>query len=125
MDLGEWFTRGTARVAVMLYLLALSLRLLADGRRNWQASARWSWTVGGIAYLLHVICAFQYYHDWSHAAAYTATARQTAAVVGWDWGGGLYANYVFTVVWLADILSWWRSRDRYATQPRGRAFLVQ
>ena len=35
------------------------------------------------------------------------TARQTAAVYGVAWGGGVYVNYLFVGVWLAELL-WWR-----------------
>jgi len=58
-------------------------------------------------FLAHVLCAFGYYHHWSHAAAYHETALQTAALTGWHWGGGLYFNYVFSVAWPADVLWWW------------------
>lgn len=121
----EFLTLWTVRLAVLLYVLALCLRLLATGRRQRWAAARLAWTVGCVAYLIHVACAFQFYHHWSHAAAYTATAQQTAEVVGWDWGGGLYVSYVFSLVWLADVVWWWRGLERYETQPRAVAWTVQ
>jgi hypothetical protein len=55
----------------------------------------------------HVVCAFAFFHEWSHRQAYAHTAAQTHDVVGWDWGGGLYFNYLFTVVWIADVTAWW------------------
>ncbi|OYV93053.1 MAG: hypothetical protein B7Z73_03955 [Planctomycetia bacterium 21-64-5] len=75
-------------------------------RQRW---ARLAWTLGCLCYLAHVACAFHFYHGWSHAAAYRHTAERTAAVAGWSWGGGVYFNYVFTAVWLADTLWWWRT----------------
>ena len=88
MDPGEALTRWTVRVAVALYVAALALR----GVAHRPAAARLAWTAGLIAFLLHVGCAFHFYHGWSHRAAYEATARQTADTVGLAWGGGLYVN---------------------------------
>lgn len=82
------------------------------------AAARLAWSGGCLAFLLHVGCAFRFYHHWSHADAYETTARRTADVVGWSWGGGLYANYAFTLVWLADVACWWRGLDEYELRPR-------
>src|SRR5262245_10761780 len=102
MSAGELTTLWTVRLALALYVLALALRIGA-WKRPRPDLARLSWTVGCLAFLLHVGCAFQFYHHWSHRAAYEATARQTAEVVGLDWGGGLYANYAFAAVWVADV----------------------
>jgi hypothetical protein len=82
--------------------------------RRWQA--RWLWTVGCLLYLVHVVCACAFFHDWSHDRAYAHTAEQTLEVVGWNWGGGLYFNYLFTVVWFADVVWHWcriDNGDRY------------
>jgi hypothetical protein len=125
MDSGEALTRWAVRVALALYVLALAVRVTAAGRRPWLAAARLAWTAGCAAYLLHVACAFAYYHHWSHAEAYEATARRTEEVVGLSWGGGLYANYIFTVVWLADVAWWWWGLDRYEARPRGVEWAVQ
>lgn len=70
-------------------------------------TARLAWTAGCGLYLLHVLSAFALVHHWSHVAAYEHTADRTAAVVGWRWGGGLYINYAFTLLWLADTTAWW------------------
>ena len=59
--------------------------------------------------VLHIVIALGHYHHWSHDAAVAETARQTAAVYGLAWGGGVYVNYVFVAVWLAE-LSYWRAR---------------
>ncbi len=119
MDTGELLTRWTGRIAMALYIASLASRTF---------SPRWSrlaWTAGCGLYLLHVVCAFEYYHHWSHAEAYASTARQTAATVGLDWGGGLYANYAFTLVWLADAVWWWRGMESYHARPRWIEWAVQ
>ncbi len=125
MDTGELLTRWTVRLALALYVLGLVLRWSAGGRRSWLAGARLAWTAGCLAFLLHVGCAFHFYHHWSHADAYAATARGTVAVVGWDWGGGLYANYAFGLVWLADVVWWWRGLEVYDTRRRAVEWMLQ
>ena len=81
------------------YVVAL-MRMARSGR-NW-------WTAGLILFLAHTACAFHYFHGWSHAAAYDSTALQTSTATGLDWGGGLWANYLFAVVWAAHAIAWWR-----------------
>lgn len=62
---------------------------------------------------VHVVLAFAGPHGWSHAAAVRETARQTAAVYGVNWGGGIYVNYVFVAAWWIEGL-WWRAApERY------------
>ena len=125
MDLGESLTRGTALAALALYAVGLALRIAARGRRERLAAARAFWTAGCAVFLVHVACAFEFIHHWSHAAAYEATARETFAVVGWNWGGGLYANYAFTLVWVLDAAWWWGGIDRYAARSRWIEWCVQ
>jgi hypothetical protein len=87
--------------------------------------ARLSWTLGCLAFLIHVACAFGFYHHWSHADAYSKTAQRTAELVGLSWGGGLYANYAFALVWVADAAWWWRGLTRYEARTRGIELAVQ
>lgn len=105
MDLTLW----TIRVAAALYVVAMAAWL--TGREEF---SRGAWTAACGFYLAHVAAAFQLHHHWSHSAAYEETARQTFEVFGMRWGGGLYFNYVFTVIWLADALLWWLGRRRLA-----------
>jgi hypothetical protein len=89
-------------------------------------AARLAWTAACVFYLAHVAAAFQFQHHWSHAAAYAATARQTAEVFGIDWGGGLYFNYIFTMVWVVDATWWWRAGiERYRARRPWIARAVQ
>ncbi|HET6325960.1 MAG TPA: hypothetical protein VFG04_14885 [Planctomycetaceae bacterium] len=106
--MGELLIAWSARVVVAFYLLRLAADvLIADPvrRDRW---ARWAWTVGFAIYLVHVAFAFQFLHHWSHAAAVEHAARRTFEVVGFEFGAGLYFNYVFTLLWLADVVLWWR-----------------
>lgn len=108
-------TRWTIRIALALYVAALAARPATRLRR-------WAWTLGCLFYLAHVGAAFQFYHHWSHAAAYRHTARRTAEVVGLNWGGGLYWNYAFTVVWLADVVWMWVWPESYRSRWRGAIY---
>lgn len=109
---GELLTRWTVRIAVALYIAGLATR------------SRLAWTAGCGFYLLHVACAFAYYHHWSHDDAYASTARQTYDAVGLDWGGGLYLNYAFTLVWLGDVVWWWIAPTQYQQRPRALSWLI-
>ncbi len=53
------------------------------------------------------------YYQWSHAVALEATARDTLDVVGRETGVGLYLNYLMGLVWLADVIWWWRNPQSY------------
>jgi hypothetical protein len=118
MDTGELLTRWTVRLAVALYVASLALR-------RWPRWRRLAWTLGCGCYLLHVAFAFEYYHHWSHDEAYASTARQTAEVTGLDWGAGLYVNYAFTLIWLADVAWWWVAPASYASRPRWLEWSIQ
>jgi hypothetical protein len=116
MNASEWITRLTALGAVTMY----GASLLVDrpqGPLAERRAARWLWTAGAVIYVVHVVCAFALMHDWSHAAAYRHTAARTAELVGLDWGGGLYLNHVFTVVWIGDALWWWLRPASYQARP--------
>ena len=104
---GEVLTKLTIWIAVAGYFAGAALYALARGRRGWDSLARTAWTAACAALLAHVACAFHFQHGWSHAAAYSDTARQTAEVFGLDWGGGLYVNYALLVGWVADVGWWW------------------
>lgn len=94
-------------IALLAWLAGPASALIGRGDARWQATARWLWTVGCLAYLVHVAAAFHVAHGWSHAAAYAATARDTAAATGFESGFGLWLNYLFTALWLADGAWWW------------------
>jgi len=119
MGAGELLTRVSIWVALGSCTLSAASGWLARKLPRWLFLARSAWTAGCIAYLVHVISAFNYYHDWSHAAAYRETARRTAEVCGVPWGGGLFINYAFTIAWIIDVVWWWKS-ERY----RRRSWLL-
>ena len=118
---GELLTRWTVRVALALYVAALALRMMGGSGRV----ARLAWSTGCMFFVVHVACAFQFYHHWSHDAAFAETARQTLEVTGLNWGSGIFANYAFTVLWLADAACWWADARSYLTRSRWIEWAVQ
>ena len=115
MEYLELLTRWTVRVALVAYVLFL-VHVLRRGRLD--RAARAAWTIGCAAMLVHVFCAFHFIHQWSHAEAYEITARRTAEVIGVSFGGGVFVNHVFLLVWTADVLWWWIRPAGYLSRPR-------
>ena len=107
MSSGEFLTRSTIWVSILAYTIGSIVFALAHGRISFDRWARLAWTIGCAALVAHFICAFDFYHGWSHESAYADTARQTAEVIRINWGGGLFINYAVALVWLADVVWWW------------------
>ncbi|OAI54874.1 hypothetical protein AYO44_14080 [Planctomycetaceae bacterium SCGC AG-212-F19] len=93
---GDLLLRTTIWLALLAYTATLALQLLGRSDRL----ARMLWTLGCVAYLLHVAAAFHFVHGWSHAEA----MRHTGDVGGYP--EGIYVNHLFTLLWTADALSW-------------------
>lgn len=120
MPIGLMLTRATAIVAVGFFTLALVLRARARSSADperMRVQARAAWSIGCAIFVVHVACAFHFVHGWSHGAAYEATARETFEKTGWNSGSGLWLNYLFAALWVADVLWWWRGTDRYEARP--------
>ena len=153
-------TRWMIRLAMMLYVAALALRVASirrerrqgdkgkgrQGEKGFAPSSstpclplspspgldeprteplqRTLWSLACLLAWAHVLLAFAEHHHWSHAAAYTHTASETAKKVGIDWGGGIYFNYLFLAVWSADTIWWWRRPASYLARPRGISICV-
>jgi len=82
MNRGELLTRLTVWLALCAYAWGAALLLVAKGRAPVLAGARWAWTAGCGFFVVHVVCAFAFFHVWSHDAAYRETARQTEGMTG-------------------------------------------
>jgi hypothetical protein len=95
--------------------VALGLFVVAElGKQRFsrrRAVPDWAWLAsfsGASLCTLHIAIAFAGRHGWSHEAAVRETARQTAAVYGISWGGGVYVNYLFVAAWFTEAW-WWRT----------------
>lgn len=108
IPVSEIAIRTTAVVAVLSYVARVLCDLIPQDSTLWHKRARVAWTVGCLFLLLHIALGFHFVHGWNHARAWSHTAARTAAVTGWSWGGGLYINHMFAILWLTDTLAWWR-----------------
>jgi len=86
--------------------------------RAWRGSGAWMWGWGAAAAAFHVAVALHVGHGWSHADA----VRHTAEVSGV--GAGVWVNYAFVAVWLADAAWLAVGRESYRRRPRGVAWGV-
>lgn len=99
--------QGTIWAAMVCFAVGESGRAFT---RPGEAAPRWAWwifTLGLVLAIVHTLLAFDAVHHWSHADAVRSTAAQTEAMFGAAVGGGIYVNYVFFAVWLADAV-WWK-----------------
>lgn len=128
--MSDFLIRSTALLAVAGYAGRVLIDVAGKRDDGGQRLARIFWTVGCVALLIHLVCAFQFQHGWSHAAAWEHTRRRTLALTGWDSGSGLWANYGVTALWLVDAIAWQRSlswprhRVWYWTMQSALAFLM-
>ena len=118
METGEFLTRATIWVAIVVYAIGSVVFALARGRSRWDSVTRVLWTIAVLSLVGHFISAYQFYHHWSHNSAYLDTARQTDEVIGLNWGGGLFINYAFLTIWTIDVSWWWlRGLASYRSRP--------
>ena len=118
METGEFLTRATIWITIVAYAVGSVIFALSRGRSRWDSATRLIWTIAVASLIAHFICAYQFYHHWSHDSAYIDTARQTEAVTGLNWGGGLFINYAFIILWTIDVSWWWlRGLSSYRMRP--------
>lgn len=114
MDFGQLLTRLTVWLALVLYVIGEVVRTYARPR---EATLSWSVNaIGCVFFLGHVLCAFHFFHDWSHAVAYADTARQTKEFSGWNSGAGIYLNYFFALVWAGEVIWAWLNPRGYSAR---------
>lgn len=99
--------------AALALFVAGELGRAAVRPRPW---AWWAFTAGLCMALVHTALAFDIVHNWEHDDAMRSTALQTNAVFGVAVGWGVYVNYLFFAVWLADAW-WWRAGSTPARRP--------
>jgi hypothetical protein len=113
---GELLTVWTIRLALACYVAHLAgwlvFRTGNSTAATWPAIARWIWTLGCGLFVIHVACAFHFYHDWSHAAAFEKTAHETEELLGFRFGEGIYFSYLFLAIWVLDVVWQWQPHFR-------------
>jgi hypothetical protein len=105
----------TIWIALLLFATGEAGRRRGLGRGSPPAWAWPAFAAGAVLCAVHVTLAMWLAHGWSHDSAVAATARQTNAVYGLDWGGGVFANYAFVAVWAFDAWRWRPRADRPGT----------
>ena len=109
---GDGMTRNTVRVALFWYsatcfaVLTKSSQFIRYDLLSFRV-IRWYWTIGCCFYLIHVGVAFHHFHHWSHNAAVAFTERNSGV------GNGIFASYLFSMVWFLDVLAAWRYPKSY------------
>jgi hypothetical protein len=116
--MGDLLTRATILACLAAYFAALAL---PTQHGSWR---RWLWTLGCGLVGLHIAAAMIFVHHGSHAAAVEETARRTEALFGWRFGGGVYFNYAFALLWTADAAWWWLARPHYQHRARWLSLLI-
>ena len=111
-------TLWTVRLGLIFYFSAVMLWTVSRARPRLVPPTRLLWSIACALNIAHVLAAFHVHHGWSHAAAYEHTAQRTEALLGLDWGGGVYFNYLFVFVWTADVTWWWLSPGSYRSRAR-------
>lgn len=101
--------RLTAQLPVLFWCLSWHIAWV---RRPGATAAQFIWALGSVLCLVHVAVAFHLGHGWSHANAWEHT-RQAGG-----YGYGIFVNYAFLLVWLADAA--WASVafGSYTARPR-------
>ena len=115
----------TIWIALLLFVAGEAGRRRGFGHGS---APPWAWpafAAGAVLTAIHVMLAMSSAHAWSHESAVVATARQTKAVYGLDWGGGVFANYAFVAVWVFDAWRWRARANRSSAGPDAPTWAVR
>ena len=99
---------------LMVGVLTAELR----GARSTGRLITWVWLLGALFAMAHSLGALMTFHHGSQEAALESTAEQTEQLLGFRFGLGLYVNYLFVVVWLADAVFRLLAPSRYVLLPK-------
>ena len=112
--------------------ISLGFFVVGEGGRSRPASARrspgWPWLIsaaGAVFLAIHIALAMSLVHNWSRASVTAVTAAQTEAIYGLNWGGGVFVNYVFLAVWIAELTAWRLAPAKYAMRARGITWTIR
>lgn len=109
----ELLVFGTISLSVLCWAGAEALR------------HRWLWAAGAFLAIVHATTAFVTFYGSSHDIARVETMRQTAALTGLAFSGGIYINYAFLAVWAVDAVWWLAAPSSYLGRPQALSFAVR
>ena len=107
MTLEHSLIAWSIRLSMLLFVLVIACRILGSKTIIESTVTKTVWTCAFALFIVHVLASFHFVHRWSHSAAYRATAKQTLELLGIEVGTGVYFNYLFLVVWAADVINSW------------------
>ncbi len=110
LALGWWLIRVTIWLAVAAWLL----RVFVEAGRSIASRdrvMRWSWLIGALAGVAHVIAAMGIGHCWSLDNAMRHTAMETRRVFDVELPSSIFVNFAFVAWWLIDAVREFRSRE--------------
>jgi hypothetical protein len=129
MSNGDWLIAWSIRWAMLAFFVVLAWLVSRPSGQALNFNWKLVWTAGFLLSVLHVLAAFHFVHHWSHREALLATAVETQQKLGFDYGIGVYFNYLFLAVWGLDILyAWcpvkWSSKFVERLVMAGRCYLL-
>lgn len=111
LALGWWLIRLTIWLAVAAWLLRVFIEASGRSFAMRDRVIRWSWLIGALACMAHVVAAMGFGHCWSLANAMRHTAMETRRVIGVELPASVFVNFAFVVLWLADSVREFRSLE--------------
>ena len=117
-----WASLWAIRVAMVIMAAVLIAEFRGATATNRMIA--WLWRSGALFAIAHSVGSLMTFHHGSQAAALESTAAQTEQLLGFRFGAGLYVNYLFVVVWLADAALRLIAPSRYALLPTWYRTLV-
>ena len=125
-DLEAIFEATKGYLVYLTAWLAICAYSWSTARLAWErlptTRPQFLYAIGFVFFFVHVMSAFDVHYQWSHAEAVKETGLKTMAKTGYRVGEGIWANYLFGLVWLIDLVVWFVRGDfRYR---RGHKTLV-
>jgi hypothetical protein len=100
--IGLWLLRLSIWLAVTAWLLRVFVEVSGREFAGRDRLMRWTWLIGAIACVAHVVCAMGFAHCWSLANAMRHTGQITRQVVGVELPASVFVNFAFTALWVVD-----------------------
>lgn len=111
LALGWWLIRVTIWLAVAAWLLRVFVEASGRSFAARDRAIRWSWLIGALACVAHVVAAMGFGHCWSLGNAMRHTAMETRRVIGVELPASVFVNFAFMAFWLYDAVREFRSSE--------------
>lgn len=108
---GFWLIPLTIWIAVAAWLCRSFVEASRSDFVSRDRLIRWTWLIGALSCVAHVIAAMGIGHCWSLANAMRHTAAETRRVFGVELPWSVFVNFAFVGLWLIDALRNFRSRE--------------